>query len=204
MTNLIALSSPAPQSGKSTVAAILSQHGYKTEKFAAPLKAMLCEIYQCSPEKLEKDKGEPKEVKLVWVDALTIACYTGIPLADLVPLTVGRVVHSIREAHQTIGADVIRAIDPDWHVNQLLVRLNPDVPTCVDDCRMENEAEAIRQRGGILIRVGRPGLAHDPHPSETAMRQYFCDYTIVNDGTLSDLNNKVESLIDFLKSYASP
>ena len=70
----------------------------------------------------------------------------------------------------------------------------------IPDTRFPNEAEAIKNRDGLLIRVERPQLTHEiryPHPSETALDEYSnFDYTIANDGTLHDLLGKVEVILD--------
>jgi hypothetical protein len=68
----------------------------------------------------------------------------------------------------------------------------------ITDVRFANEAEAIKQRGGIIIRIDRPELQTKArlHPSETALDRFEFDHTIVND---SDLNALFEKTDDFLK-----
>ena len=72
----------------------------------------------------------------------------------------------------------------------------------ITDVRFSNEAKAIKEKGGILIRINRPqyldnGLVirKDEHLSETALDDYDgFDYVIENDGTVQDLIDKVKSL----------
>lgn len=68
----------------------------------------------------------------------------------------------------------------------------------ITDCRFPNEAEAIKSRNGILIRIERPSLNHlSNHESETALDSYKkFDHTIINDGNLEDLFNKVKKLYE--------
>lgn len=71
----------------------------------------------------------------------------------------------------------------------------------ITDVRFPNEAEAIKQRGGVIIKVDstdRIGKVSDEHISETAMDSYPHDHYIDNNGTIEDLIEKVE---DFLINY---
>lgn len=77
----------------------------------------------------------------------------------------------------------------------------------IPDTRFPNEAKAIKDRNGVLIRVnrknftkdGRYEVVHDPvenpHPSETALDDYTdWDYIIENDGSLEELLSKVKQI----------
>lgn len=67
----------------------------------------------------------------------------------------------------------------------------------ITDCRFPNEAEAVRDRGGVIIRINRPGVtAVNAHPSETALDDYDFDDVIVNDGSIQDLYEKVKFTIE--------
>lgn len=58
----------------------------------------------------------------------------------------------------------------------------------ISDVRFPNEADAIREWGGQVWRVVRPGMPLvEAHVSETAMDDYVVDHVIPNDGTLEDL-----------------
>ncbi len=60
------------------------------------------------------------------------------------------------------------------------------------DCRFPNEAAAIRDRGGEMWRIDRPGTAPvNAHPSETALDGFNFDRHIDNGGTLAALRAKV-------------
>lgn len=65
----------------------------------------------------------------------------------------------------------------------------------ITDVRMPNEAKAIKDRGGILIRIDRNTGFNDNHISETALDDYEdWDYVIDNNGTLTDLFNQVKEI----------
>ena len=95
----------------------------------------------------------------------------------------------------------------------------------ITDMRFPNELKAIKDKGGVSIRVYRPKYEQctciryeegegcfycdytgkvqvfpkDKHPSETALDNFAFDYTIENDGTIGELINKVEDILIDLK-----
>ena len=88
---------------------------------------------------------------------------------------------------------------------QMKVKSNPepyigDYPNwIITDLRFSNEMQAVKANGGITIRVVRPSdkeISLDLHPSETALDNHQFDYEIVNDGTIEDLINKVEKMLN--------
>ena len=65
----------------------------------------------------------------------------------------------------------------------------------VSDCRFENEAQAIKDRGGVIIRIDRPGVKPiNNHPSETAIDHWPFDYKIANVSDLVSLRFTVENI----------
>jgi hypothetical protein len=70
-------------------------------------------------------------------------------------------------------------------------------PTVITDVRFTNEATAILAAGGTVIRVTRPGVqpAND-HVSETQLdKSDLIAHTIINDGTVSQLHEKILSVV---------
>lgn len=68
-----------------------------------------------------------------------------------------------------------------------------------DDVRFENEAEIVKDNGGIMIRIDRddrPGAVSEGHASDTSMANYTgWDYSIGNNGTVQDLTVNFNRLI---------
>lgn len=67
----------------------------------------------------------------------------------------------------------------------------------ITDVRFPNEAQAIKDRGGIMIRIERPGVESHcggQHPSETALDNYNFDYVIENEGSIDELIQKIKQL----------
>ena len=70
----------------------------------------------------------------------------------------------------------------------------------ITDMRFSNEMEAVLEKGGITIRVIRPDINSlenliKAHPSETALDNYVMHYTIINNGTIEDLVEKVREIL---------
>lgn len=65
----------------------------------------------------------------------------------------------------------------------------------ITDMRFENELKAVVDKGGITIKVVRPGTVVGNHPSEVALDGFIMHYEIVNDGTIEDLVEKVREVL---------
>lgn len=113
--------------------------------------------------------------------------------------------YTIRQLLQKFGTEVGRSISPNLWVDCLM----SNYKTCliegltknwiVTDVRFKNEAEAIRENGGILIRLNRNTGFNDQHSSETALDDYEnFDLIIDNNGTLDELIDKV---YNFMKEF---
>jgi len=74
--------------------------------------------------------------------------------------------------------------------------IKPDENVVIADVRFPNEADAIKQRGGKVIRVNRHNhSAVNRHKSEIAMDNYMFDHAIYNDGTLDDFTENIFMLM---------
>jgi hypothetical protein len=65
----------------------------------------------------------------------------------------------------------------------------------ITDMRFPNEMEAVVEKGGLTIRVVRPGTSTGTHPSEIALDGHTMHYEIINDGTIEDLVEKVKEIL---------
>lgn len=113
--------------------------------------------------------------------------------------------YTIRQLLQKFGTEVGRNISPNLWVDALMndyIKAKSDgyeEDWIVTDVRFENEAKAIRENGGILIRLNRNTGFNDQHSSETALDNYKnFDLIIDNNGTLDELIDKV---YNFMKEF---
>ena len=83
--------------------------------------------------------------------------------------------------------DYRRAQDPNYFLVRTSAALGGDC--VITDARFPNEAAMVRQLGGQIWQVVRPG--HEPprtgHASETTGDEFAPDRVLVNDGSLDDL-----------------
>ncbi len=151
-------------SGKSFAARHLtSRHAYRRTRFAEPLKAMLL-AFGCSPAEVDGPlKGEPSE---------TLCGKTPRQVMQWLGTEWGR---------DLVGGDLwLNA----WRRRVAEIRsIAPEARIVVDDVRFLNEAHAIWELGGKVVRIDRisaQGLPRDPHISEII--PFGCDARIINSG----------------------
>jgi len=103
-----------------------------------------------------------------------------------------------RELLQTLGTEWGRAfVGPDVWVTIARRRIEelgptPLEPVVVADVRFDNEAAAIREMGGQVWRVERPGFVTGGHASEQGVSPDLVDFVIHNDGDVDALRRIVQ------------
>ena len=115
-----------------------------------------------------------------------------------------------REFLQKIGTDALRDnLHEDVWVNSLFAEYERPsywegreeiwgkFPNwIITDLRFPNELKHIKEKGGITIRVTRPNVINDvSHPSETALDDFEFDYELVNDSSIYNLIEKVNTIL---------
>jgi hypothetical protein len=68
-------------------------------------------------------------------------------------------------------------------------------PQVYTDVRFQNEADHVREHGGIIVRIVRPEIISGEHESELKQCEVAADIEVVNDGSIEDLHNKIRNLI---------
>lgn len=104
----------------------------------------------------------------------------------------------IRELLQRLGTECGRELigDSVW-IDAALGDSHLGYNVVVTDVRFENEAEAIRDRDGIVVRIERPGVGPaNAHPSETALDDWPFDYIVGNTSTVDVLHQKMRRLAE--------
>lgn len=210
-TNLIGIAGKM-QAGKDTLGGMinkLSTQEWQIKKFAGKLKQVVSLLIGIPIENLEKEEIKSSYLSEEW-NKLIIdfdRAYVGLPTSFVHKYTV-------REFLQKVGTDALRdVIHPNIWVNALFADYgikdlnyfkafpqNYDLPNwIITDVRFPNEAEAVKERGGKLIKVIRNNNTGD-HPSETALDNYDSwDFIVPNTGTLDDLLYQAEYIVDTLK-----
>lgn len=182
------------------------QSGWEIKKFAGKLKQIASLLTGIPIQKFEDQefkktllgpewsRRELYESKAPWI---AVGEYIDVPM-------------SVREFLQKLGTESLRTgLHENVWINALMADYKHDnyakagalsdnqaeesgyngYPNwIITDVRFPNEAESIKSRGGIIIRVDRPGLkALNNHPSEKSMDDYKFDYRITNSSSLENL-----------------
>lgn len=171
--HIIGLSGYA-QSGKDTVASILAERGYKRYAFADIMKDCLVAM-------------DPYTGPLRLSD--NIADYGWEKAKVLIP--------EIRRLVQVFGTEVGRNIlGEDIWVQALINKIKSEMPdkVVITDVRFENEFSAVKNYGGEMWRVQRPGVtAPNNHSSEHSLEgvMNLHDHFVNNNGDLENLRDAV-------------
>jgi hypothetical protein len=88
-----------------------------------------------------------------------------------------------------------RRYSPNIWIKHVAYRIAPKGPPIVfTDVRFQNEADFVRSKGGIIVRIVRPGIISGNHESELKQSEVAADIEIVNDGSIEDLHNKIRNI----------
>ena len=192
MTKIVAFAG-RKQSGKTTCSefvlkyyngAISPFNSAKIYNFADPLKKDICmnilglSYDQCYGEDIDKN-------------TLTDISWEGSRL-------------TAREVMQFVGTDLFRKMKNDVWASATINKIKNEQPklAIIADCRFPNEVEAIKNAGGLVIKLNRNPFNSD-HASETALDesnyaiQNF-DLVIYNDNVTIAQQNEI--VLNFLKN----
>lgn len=155
------------RSGKDTVANCIGQYyypSYEMCRIAQPIKDSLRALYGWSDKHIE---GFLKEVT--------------DPVINKSP----------RDAMIELGERVKSESGQDFFINMLLRKHKGDI--IIPDVRFQNEVDRIREAGGIIIKIERPGCSI--LPNENGIDQIKSDYSIWNSNTLESLHDQVHRIV---------
>lgn len=181
MTKLIGITGRA-RSGKDTAATILRvYHGFHRMAFADPLKSAVSTLFKVPADTVFSDAI--KELQL--------------PFWDL----------KFRDILQRFGTESMRDVfGQDFWIRRWLLDYAPirdSVNVVVTDVRFENEAQTIRDYGGVIIHLHRDeaGLtgSEGRHRSEGGVMQNPYDVIVYNNGTLVELAEKLGGTLAFME-----
>ncbi|MBC8085159.1 MAG: hypothetical protein H7Z21_18335, partial [Hymenobacter sp.] len=106
------------------------------------------------------------------------------------------------EMLQQVGL-ALRVWEPEIWVQAFFAQLPANQAILIPDVRFPNEADFIRSRGGLMLRVeGDPlrqrgdGTRDDSHPSEMALDDYpHFAATLRNSGSVAELEQQIRELL---------
>lgn len=178
------------RSGKDSFAqTLVEEFGFRRFAFADPLKEAAL-------------RSDPIVRTYVTLDEEYLDHVDGIERLSSVVSRLGwedaKEIPEVRRTLQNYGV-AIREIEPDFWVratlDRALLHASTSGPVVVTDVRFPNEAQEIRDAGGKIVRIIRPGLvSDDTHASEIALDDYEADVEVLNDRDLETLATVARSL----------
>lgn len=190
--------------------------GFEIKKFAGKLKQITSILTGIPVEDLEKQEIKDSKLSGDWNWIFDSSGHRG----PVHPEMVGRDrFYTVRELLQRLGTEAMRnQIHANVWINALFSDYTPQgeqIPWngeslkevvakgfrpypnwIITDVRFPNEAEAIKKRGGIVIRLERGVPSGIEHFSETALDDYDGFYTkIENNGSIEELTHKLKEVL---------
>lgn len=159
--------------------------GWKQISFADKIKDITCIIIGCTREQLEDREFKEKELGEEWSynEWYNESTYSVIKLTP-------------RKIMQIIGTDFGRQmIHSNIWINSTFNNYKNSDNWIITDVRFPNEAKAIKDKKGFLIRINRDSFKNFKHLSEIALDNYQFDYIIDNNSTIEDLTVKVKEIL---------
>lgn len=102
-----------------------------------------------------------------------------------------------REVMQLVGTDMFRKLQHNVWADATIIKIKNEKPdlALIADCRFPNEVEAVKNAGGIVIKLTRNPFGSN-HASETALdtenyQQSNFDLTVINDNLRIDEQNTI-------------
>lgn len=210
-------------SGKDTVGKIIQEEfpdmNWEIKKFAGKLKKIASILLGIPEEKFEKEGYKKRTLNKCWwttcdegyqplnireflqklgTDGLRNGLHPNVwvnaLMADYKPTSLETYMYAkgytddrkFKKGERISGEALLQYADEMSHPNWV-----------VTDVRFPNEAKAIADKDGILIRINRLGVKPvNNHPSETSLDDYGFDYIIDNDSTIKSLTKVVTNIIN--------
>lgn len=181
MPKVIAITGYA-QSGKDEVAKVLvTRYGFERVSFAEPIRTALRTLNPYVKDNLRVS------------DILDTIGYEAAK--SQYP--------EFRRLLQVFGTEVAREQwkDSFW-IDLAFDKMEENGFYVIPDCRFPNEAAAVREHGGEIWRVKRPGVGPvNGHASDNLIEQIDPDVVINNDGTLAELYQDAIAAFDSMMVY---
>lgn len=162
---------------------------FEIKKWAGKLKVIASILTGIPMEAFEDQEFKKTDLPIEWGKWVANSKATGTHVLPVYGNDPQFVPMTVREFLQRLGTDALRnGLHEDTWVNALMADYKPPKMSeynpsnwVITDTRFFNEAQAIRARGGILIRVKHPDLKPvNAHPSETGLDDYHFDHEIIN------------------------
>jgi hypothetical protein len=98
----------------------------------------------------------------------------------------------VRRILQALGVGARAVFGEDFWIDQAFKLANRQEHVVIPDVRFINEAQAIKDKGGFLVKINRPGHGIGDHRSERELADWTdWDLTVDNNATIPELEHQV-------------
>jgi hypothetical protein len=181
------------RAGKDEVAKTLAKsHGFSHIAFADKLREFLAAVNPIVAPSKERYFTRSKVVVNL-EEVLDAYGWDGYKVTEFEP--------EVRRLLQRLGTEAGRKVlgENVW-VDAALTGWPEDAKIAVSDVRFPNEAQRIKDMGGVIWRVNRPGVGPaNSHPSETALDDWDFDWVYENRSDLGGLATDISIQYGFTR-----
>lgn len=176
------------RSGKDSLAEVLiKEQGFRRIAFADNIRNS---VYRLNPIVEWVDQKNPVSIqtlvdKIGWEDAKI-----NYP--------------EVRRLLQVFGTEVGRELfDENIWVSLALNGVDPSENIVITDMRFINEAIAVQNANGLLVKINRPGVGPiNTHASDAGLPDEIFDFVLNNDGSLEDWHKQTRGMFsEFEKTF---
>jgi hypothetical protein len=174
-------------SGKDTAAKVLiDEYGFIKIAFADALREALL-VLDPIVGHLEYD-GEMHEARLGYVVENNGWDYAKNTIPE------------VRRLMQVFGTEVGRMLFGENVWVDIITKRFPDIASdktryVLTDCRFDNEVDFVRNNGGLVTWIERPGLSSDGHASESGSIKDLASVVLHNDETIEELHEDIRLMM---------
>jgi hypothetical protein len=179
-------------SGKDTFANVLiNEFGFTRYAFADPLKKGIQSFFNLSDDQLYDVKLK-EEVDPRWgVSPRTLFQVIG---TDIFQFSIKKFMPNLKGDTRNHWVILFK----EWYLEN--ISKNPNFKVIISDGRFLHEIEEIKNLGGKVIKINRiiSQFNNDMHQSENeidSIPEKYIDFSIENNGTINDFNNKIIELM---------
>jgi len=185
------------QTGKTLLSDELVRVGFLKISFAAYLKDLICRLYQLSEEWTTDEVLK----EMILEDPLTFNDFHMSLIEKENSVQVfnrnHQIFRTVRQALQYIGTDILRGIDPQFHVNKLASRLDIHKNYVIPDGRFKEEVDFLESIKALCIYIVRPGnKIQDMHASENSINACDFQHVLINNSSKEFLIQEFMKIVE--------
>ena len=189
------------RSGKDTVADYLvKEFGYKRLGFADPLKDLTATLFDIKRNYF--DDAALKESPIMYMPVQAKDDFAALVTTAMTKEF--KLSHDVGDLQDywtpralcILVGSCMRAVNPNFWVDQALNQVKPGGLYVISDCRYRSEVEAVKRFNAHVttVRIDRFDSSPSVDPSERDLDDYSFDIILENRTTIKDLLTKVEML----------